>query len=212
MRRRQKSCVPRCAAMSLRPLWPPRPPPNFRRRPRRQVELVVQHQHVGRRDAIEPRQRRHRLAGAVHEGLRHQQPDLIAACARQCREAGFALEFGAELAASRSHSQNPALCRVSACSAPGLPRPTMRRGAATENCKGICGVLPPPQTSSRTSSRPAWRAAAGAAPEPRGVVAAASSPRRQFGFGGAARHGDGRHHRILARCSTASTPFGRLSP
>jgi hypothetical protein len=41
---------------------------------RRDVEFVMHHQHFSRLDAVEVRQRPHRLAGTVHEGLRHQQP------------------------------------------------------------------------------------------------------------------------------------------
>ncbi len=55
--------------MSFRPLWPPSPPPKLEPRlAGRQIEFVMHHQHLGRRDAVEVRQRLHRLAGAVHEG------------------------------------------------------------------------------------------------------------------------------------------------
>src|SRR5687768_13221109 len=42
-------------------------------------------------------------------------------------------------AARASRNQNPALCRVGACSAPGLPRPTMRRSPATSKRRAAAG-------------------------------------------------------------------------
>ena len=43
------------------------------------VELVMYDEDFRRSDAIETRQCSHRLAGAVHESLGHQQPHAIAA-------------------------------------------------------------------------------------------------------------------------------------
>ena len=58
MRSRQNSGVPSCAAMSLRPLWPATPPPNFHlRRAGLQVELVVHDQDLLRRDREETGER-----------------------------------------------------------------------------------------------------------------------------------------------------------
>jgi hypothetical protein len=66
-------------------------------RTRCQVELVVQDQHVRRRDTVEMRQGRDRLPGAVHESLRHEQPDLLVRAAGNAMEAGFTPEFRAKL-------------------------------------------------------------------------------------------------------------------
>jgi hypothetical protein len=45
---------------------------------RGQVQFVVHHQDFFRLDLEEARQRRHRLARQVHEGLRLQQPHALA--------------------------------------------------------------------------------------------------------------------------------------
>ncbi|MNT08558.1 hypothetical protein D3C72_1433040 [compost metagenome] len=49
---------------------------------RHQVQFVVQHQHLFRRQFVEPRQRAHRLARAVHVSVGLEQQDVVRAQAR----------------------------------------------------------------------------------------------------------------------------------
>ena len=121
--------------VSRRPFWPPWPPSNFSRAvPGGRSSSSWASRHCFGLDLPVAQCRRHRRGREVHEGGRFQQPDVLA---RRCvifavspcsfvsspkRAPGFS--------ASASINQNPALCRVRACSAPGLPRPTMRRSPA----------------------------------------------------------------------------------
>src|SRR5471032_2061780 len=69
-----------------------------------QIELVVHHQHLVGRDLVETRQPADRLAGAVHEGLRLQQPHFVAGDGRlgeQRVEAALALQARAGQAAGQ---------------------------------------------------------------------------------------------------------------
>ena len=79
-RRRQKSGVPSRAWMSFRPLWPPLPPPCLRRMPPggRSSSSWMTRISSGV-DLVEIGQRRHRLAGTVHEGGRFEQPGFAGA-------------------------------------------------------------------------------------------------------------------------------------
>jgi hypothetical protein len=65
----------------------------------RNVEFVMNDEDLRRLNAIETRQRSHRLAGSVHEGLGHQQPHAVAAgVGRQAMKAGFLAEGSSQFA------------------------------------------------------------------------------------------------------------------
>ena len=64
----------------------------------RQIDLVVRHQHLRRRDLVETQHARNRPAAAIHEGHRLREPDLLAADAH-ARELRLVLAFEAERAA-----------------------------------------------------------------------------------------------------------------
>ena len=151
--------------VSRRPFWPPWPPSNLSRAvPGRQVQLVVRQQRFFRLDLPVAQRGGDRLAAEVHEGGRLQQPDRLpgdldlgglaeqlAIPARSARPA---------LSASASTNQNPALCRVRACSGPGLPSPTMRRKPAMTDATAARRAGAPGQARRQrltSSLRPSWR-------------------------------------------------------
>ena len=64
----------------------------------RQIDLVVRHQHLRRRQLVETQHARHRSAAAIHEGHRLHEPQLLAADAN-ARELGLVFAFETERAA-----------------------------------------------------------------------------------------------------------------
>ena len=95
----------------------------------RQVELVVGHEHVLGRNLVVVDRRAHRLAAQVHVGLGFNNRSLMARD-RDLRGVAVAACVRVEnwppcSRASSSTNQKPALCRVAAYSAPGLPSPTI---------------------------------------------------------------------------------------
>jgi hypothetical protein len=126
---------------------------------RRDVEFVMHHQHFGRLDAIETRQRLHRLAGTVHEGLRHQQPEVRAGDARladQAVVARFAAEGCAEFARQALTKPKPGVVPGFSVFGPGVAEP---------DDQAQCGLQALSACRRARPSSPAW-------PEPPATTAA----------------------------------------
>ena len=103
---------------------------------RRQVQLVVRHQHLLGLDLPVAQRRRDDLPERFMK-VAGQQPDRLPAISTLAVSPNSLLSSPkrgrAHARPGRPLNQNPALCRVRVCSGPGLPSPTMRRKPAIES-------------------------------------------------------------------------------
>lgn len=164
IRSRQNSALPSACLISLSPLWPPWPPPNLSLtvpgiKSSSSCTTRICSGGILKKWASAPSARPLAFMKVCGAASRISPPGNGARPTKAWKR-GSGFKLAPSDCASLSNHQKPALCRVCAYSAPGLPSPAISRsgtGAGTAELRGAPSLTCPCLLCLPWHRRPAWQ-------------------------------------------------------